>query len=71
MAKKQWYLSKTLWFNAISITLLGVEAYAQVYVLNPQLHLFLTALGNAILRFMTQQPITPSLPEAIGKAIKE
>lgn len=62
---KRWYQSRTLWFNiATGMVGLGTELLAVVELVPDDWQsllraalIIVTALGNAILRFLTSQPI--------------
>lgn len=59
---KSWWQSKTLWFNALMVTLTAIEA--SFNLLQPALPvnvygvvLFCVSVGNVILRFLTTQAV--------------
>lgn len=59
---KKWYKSKTVWFNIITSVLTVVASLQNSpLVSDPQIQagviLFIT-IGNAVLRFITDEPIT-------------
>ncbi len=68
MSCKPWYLSKTLWFNAIVLALAAAETQLKVLqgVLPGGLYAwlaFVLPVGNAALRFITTTAITVKTAE--------
>ena len=57
MNTKPWWQSKTLWFNALGLSIVTVQALAGTEVLSPGITVPVLAIGNAILRFVTTQPV--------------
>lgn len=57
MNAKPWWQSRTLWFNAIGLTLMTVQALSGANVIPPEYAVPALAVGNAVLRFVTTQPI--------------
>ena len=55
---KEWFFSKTLWFNAISISLGLIDVLLGQNFIDPSMHLMLNSTGNFLLRFFTTQPLT-------------
>jgi len=61
---KPWYLSKTFWIQALTITagIIGIVTASEVVANHPQLILVLTTLVlpiiNLFIRWLTDQPIT-------------
>lgn len=56
-AKKHWWRSKTLIFNGISIVIFAAQGMAGVSYVPADVLLTIVAVGNAILRVVTKQPI--------------
>ncbi len=60
MEAKPWWQSKTIWFNIITLGL-AVLALPELISILPVMTLpylaFINALGNMVLRFMTEKPI--------------
>lgn len=59
--KKPLYLSKTLWFNVLTIALTVLEMVADLPFLTPeyaQIILIVVAAVNVGLRLLTSQPVT-------------
>lgn len=63
MIAKPFWQSKTLWFNLLIVLLFvidGIQA-GQIlsdYNIDPEVLLFLSGLGNLVLRFTTSRPLT-------------
>lgn len=55
--RKLWWKSKTLWFNALSIGLEGLQLLADTRVITPEHHLLANGIVNLGLRFVTKQSI--------------
>jgi hypothetical protein len=53
---KTWYLSKTLWFNAITVVALLLQSRFG-FILDPEIQTGLLAVINLILRAVTGQPL--------------
>ena len=58
-AKKHWWHSKTLWFNAVSILVFSAQGMSGITCIPNDVLITIIAVGNAVLRAMTK--------EAIGK----
>lgn len=55
---KQWYLSKTLWFNVITILIGVLEVVSQTYPIPQNILALIVGIGNMLLRiFDTNKPI--------------
>lgn len=54
---KKWFLSKTLWFNIITIALGVVDVVSGVYVINPEYIALVNGVGNVLLRMVTSEPV--------------
>lgn len=54
---KNWWQSKTLWLNAIAMAIAITQALQGQAWVNPEYQILALAILNAILRFMTSQPI--------------
>jgi hypothetical protein len=58
--EKEWYLSKTLWMNVISLLiaiLLAIAGHESIPSQTSELVLMIVAFLNIVLRFVTQQPL--------------
>jgi len=56
--EKKWYLSKTLWFNTLSIVLGTVEIVNGYYPVPVELLALGTGMINLLLRFLTTKKVT-------------
>ncbi len=54
---KKWFLSKTLWFNLLTIALGVVDVVSGVYVINPEYIALINGVGNVLLRIVTTEPV--------------
>lgn len=57
---KSWYLSKTLWFNIITLIIGIIGQATEIFPMDAQtakVFALIIAAGNFILRFMTSEPI--------------
>ena len=54
---KSWYKSKTIWLNILATAIVIVQAIQGQAWVNPEIQVFILAVLNAIVRFMTNQPI--------------
>ena len=54
---KKWYLSKTVWFNIITLTLGLFAVVNDVYPVDPEYLALFNGIGNVFLRFLTKEPI--------------
>ena len=50
--------SRTVWFNFINLVLISIEAYSQVYFIDPKLLAVIVTMGNAWLRFITDKALS-------------
>lgn len=57
MENKKWFLSKTLWVNAIGIVAIIAQSVTGHEVMNLELQASILAGINMILRFLTKQPV--------------
>jgi hypothetical protein len=55
---KPWYLSKTLYFNIITIALGVLEVVTKTYPVSPELLAIIIGVGNMVLRFISGGAIT-------------
>jgi hypothetical protein len=55
--EKQWFQSKALWFNIITIAIGFVEVISKTYPISPEMLAIIMGVGNIILRFLTGEPI--------------
>jgi hypothetical protein len=58
MNTKQWFKSRTLWFNVITILIGVVQVIAKTYPIPVDVLALIIALGNMILRVISGQPIS-------------
>jgi hypothetical protein len=56
--KKPWYKSKTIWFNIITICLGFFQVVNQNIPIPAQYLAYINAVGNLILRFITDTKLT-------------
>lgn len=54
---KNWYRSKTLWFNILSVLILVIQYCGDVHIIKLELQALLMAIINIILRAITNKPI--------------
>ena len=54
---KKWYTSKTLWVNALVAVLAIAQALQGQAWFDPAIQIFIVAVANALLRFVTSTPI--------------
>lgn len=57
MESKKWYLSKTLWVNAISIVAIAAQGITGHEVISLELQASILAGINMILRFITKEQV--------------
>ena len=55
---KRWFMSRTLWFNAVTILLGVVEVVSGVYPVDPAALGLIVGIGNVLLRFVTEYKLT-------------
>lgn len=55
---KEFYKSKTFWFNVVTILIGVVEVISNTYPIDPQVLLLINGLGNLFLRLLSGDPIT-------------
>lgn len=55
---KKWYLSKTLWLNALGAAIAIVQGIQGQSWINPELQVLILTVLNAALRFSTNQAIS-------------
>mgnify|MGYP001575109014 FL=1 len=58
MEPKSWYLSRTLWVNAIAFVALVVQSLGTGFVIGAEEQVGILAVLNIILRLITKQPIS-------------
>ena len=56
--EKQWYTSKTLWFNVVTIFLGTLAVDNTSFPIEPQWFGFINGIGNLILRMVSGEPIS-------------
>lgn len=57
METKQWYASKTLWFNVITIILGVVQVITKTYPIETEALALIMGVGNMLLRILDGQPL--------------
>ena len=55
---KSYWKSKTIIINVLFVLVLGIQAYAQSYIIDPELQGLCLAIVNFALRFFTTQGVT-------------
>jgi hypothetical protein len=63
MNAKVWWKSKTLWFNIITVLVGVIGQVTDVFTLDAktsQIFAGILAVGNFLLRFLTETPVTTS-----------
>lgn len=55
---KTWFLSKTLWVNAIALVAMVVQGITGNEIISIELQATILAVINMILRFVTKKPVT-------------
>lgn len=55
-AKKKWYLSKTMWVNAIAAVALGIQN-AVGWEISPEIQAYALVAINMILRWITKEEL--------------
>ena len=55
---KEWFKSKTFWFNALTVGLGIVEVVSKTYPIPPQILALINGFGNMFLRMITNEVIT-------------
>jgi hypothetical protein len=54
---KRWWESKTIWVNAILLTIAILGVFLDFKVLDPEVVAIASAILNVILRFVTTEPV--------------
>lgn len=54
---KEWYRSKTLWYNVIVLIMGVFQLVSGIYVVPQEMLTLALGLGNLLLRFLTAGPI--------------
>lgn len=54
--KKKWYLSKTLWVNAIALAAMGIQN-ATGFEVSPEIQVYVLGAVNVILRLVTKEEL--------------
>ena len=57
MDNKVWYTSKTLWWNALVIVGIIIQAVTGKEIIDPEAQVLILGVINFILRLVTKQPI--------------
>ena len=55
---KKWYLSKTVWFNILTVALGIMQIVSEIYVIRPDVLALAMGIGNFLLRFMSSTRIS-------------
>ena len=58
MEAKRWFESRTLWLNAIAVALIVAQALQGQAWLDPEYQVLIVAILNAILRLITNKPLS-------------
>lgn len=58
MEPKSWYLSRTLWVNAIAFIALLIQSFGTGFVIGAEEQVGILAVINILLRLITKQPIS-------------
>ena len=56
--QKEFYQSKTFWFNVLTIGLGIIEVITKTYPVSPEILVLINGVGNLFLRMLSGQPIT-------------
>lgn len=59
MNSKPWWQSKTLWYNALMLTVAAASGQMG-FPIPPKIAIPVVTIGNAILRLVTSQPVSAS-----------
>lgn len=54
---KPWWESKTIWVNAILLTIAILGVFLDYKVIDPQIVSIASAILNVVLRFVTTEPV--------------
>lgn len=54
---KNWYESRTVWFNLLGLLVVVLEYLGQINLIDPELLGGLLGLGNVLLRFRTNEGV--------------
>ena len=57
MEAKHFWASKTLWLNVLGIAVIVVQTIQGEVWINPEIQILILAVLNAVMRFLTSQPI--------------
>ncbi len=57
MENKQWYQSKVLWFNVITILLGVIQVITKTYPINTEALAVIMGIGNLLLRVLDGKPL--------------
>lgn len=58
IANKKWYLSKTIYINALMLTVAVAQQIAGKDIITPELQVVILSVVNLILRSITKENIT-------------
>ena len=58
VVNKKWYLSKTLWFNILSILAMLLQTGSGIMIAPPEIQVTLLAVVNVLLRSITKTNVT-------------
>lgn len=68
---KDWYTSKTMWFNLVSALLELSQHLAGLHVIPDEYMLYITLVGNFVLRFLTTGAVNKDVALSMLKAALE
>lgn len=68
---KDWYTSKTMWFNLVSVLLELAQHLAGMHVISDEYMVFIALVGNAILRCLTSGSLNKDVAITMIKAALE
>jgi len=57
MEIKQWYTSKVLWFNIITILIGVIQVISKTYPIDTEVLAVIMGIGNMLLRILDGQPL--------------
>ena len=55
---KKWYLSKTVWVNALIMLIGIIDNAAQLKLIDPEKLIFIGAIANLVLRTLTKTELS-------------
>ena len=64
---KNWYMSKTVWLNILAVLVVVVQALQGQAWINPEYQVLALAILNAVVRLLTNQPISGTPGAKVSK----